>query len=112
MDQVEVDIAAARPALRRLLAALLGWPVGALRDPDLMARIIQTAPDLETAAHRLVEAANHSGGRDNIAVALLRVTERARHSLLSAPHTGDHQNRHSPRSKKPLDQLVQGLDLF
>jgi serine/threonine protein phosphatase PrpC len=41
-----------------------------------MVRIIQSAPDLETVAHRLVEAANHNGGRDNIAVALMRVTER------------------------------------
>ena len=41
-----------------------------------MARIVESTPNLETVAHRLVEAANHSGGRDNIAVALLRVTER------------------------------------
>jgi hypothetical protein len=31
---------------------------------------------MEVAARRLVEAANHAGGRDNIAVALLRATER------------------------------------
>jgi protein phosphatase len=47
-----------------------------LRDERLMARIIESAPELEVAAHRLVEAANHAGGRDNIAAALLRVTER------------------------------------
>jgi len=47
-----------------------------LREERLMARIIESAPDLEVAAHRLVEAANHAGGRDNIAVALLRATER------------------------------------
>jgi protein phosphatase len=47
-----------------------------LRDERLMARIIESAPDLKVAAHRLVEAANHAGGRDNIAAALLRATER------------------------------------
>ena len=76
MDQVEVDIAPhdLRSGDCLLLCSDGLWD--ALRDPDLMARIIQSAPDLETVAHRLVEAANHSGGRDNIAVALLRVTER------------------------------------
>lgn len=77
MDQVKVDIA---PHNLRSGDCLLLCSDGlwdALRDPALMARIMQSAPDLETVAHRLVQAANHSGGRDNIAVALLRLTERA-----------------------------------
>jgi serine/threonine protein phosphatase PrpC len=41
-----------------------------------MVRLVETAPNLEAAAHRLVDAANHAGGRDNIAVGLLRVYER------------------------------------
>jgi protein phosphatase len=75
-EQVEVDIAAhdLRPGDSLLLCSDGLWD--ALRDPVLIARIILSTPDLETVAHRLVEAANHSGGRDNIAVALLRVTER------------------------------------
>jgi protein phosphatase len=48
-----------------------------LREPSFMARVIEMSPDLETAAHRLVEAANHAGGQDNISVALLRVFEKA-----------------------------------
>ena len=46
-----------------------------LRDPAVMAKIIQSAPKLNTAAHRLVEAANRAGGKDNIAVALLCIVE-------------------------------------
>jgi serine/threonine protein phosphatase PrpC len=76
MDQVEVDIA---PHDLRSGDALLLCSDGlwdALRDPTLMARIIQSTPDLETVTRRLVQAANHNGGRDNIAVALMRITER------------------------------------
>jgi serine/threonine protein phosphatase PrpC len=47
-----------------------------VRDPDRMARIIEMAPSLDVAAYKLVDAANQAGGRDNIAVGLLRVLER------------------------------------
>jgi protein phosphatase len=47
-----------------------------VRDTDVMAHIIETAPSLEDAAYQLVDAANHAGGRDNIAVGLLRVFQR------------------------------------
>jgi protein phosphatase len=47
-----------------------------VRDPVQMARIIETSESLEAAAYRLVDAANKAGGRDNIAVGLLRVDER------------------------------------
>ncbi|MBN1937069.1 MAG: serine/threonine-protein phosphatase [Anaerolineae bacterium] len=46
-----------------------------LRNPALMARIIVSAPDPYQAVQRLVEAANHAGGKDNISVALLYVVE-------------------------------------
>jgi protein phosphatase len=77
MDRVEVDIAPhdLRSGDCLLLCSDGLWD--SVRDPDLMIRIVQSVPDLETVAHRLVQAANHNGGRDNIAVALLRVTERA-----------------------------------
>ena len=41
---------------------------------DIRMRV--TAPSLENAAYQLVDAANQAGGRDNIAVGLLRVFER------------------------------------
>ena len=47
-----------------------------VRDPALMARMIESAPNLDSAAYRLVEAANHAGGADNIAVALLHIVEK------------------------------------
>ncbi len=46
-----------------------------LREPALMVRIIKSAPDLRTAACRLVEAANHAGGQDNLSVVLLALVE-------------------------------------
>jgi protein phosphatase len=76
VDQVEADIAAHDLRSGDLLLLCSDGLWSALRDPGLMTRIIQSVSDLETAAHRLVQAANHSDGRDNIAVALMRVTER------------------------------------
>jgi len=40
-----------------------------------IAEIVQSAPDLRTAARALVDAANAGGGRDNITVVLFRVEE-------------------------------------
>jgi len=77
VDQIEVDINAHDLCSGDCLLLCSDGLWDALRDPGLMTRIIRSVPDLETAAHRLVQAANHSGGRDNIAVALLRVKERA-----------------------------------
>jgi serine/threonine protein phosphatase PrpC len=66
----------------------LTWPV---RDGDVfllcsdgltgmvtdahVAEIIRDAPNLSQAAHRLIDAANEAGGRDNITVILFRVQE-------------------------------------
>lgn len=74
LDKVEVDIrsCALRSGDCLLLCSDGLWE--SLRDPGLMARIIQSAPDLQVAAHRLVEAANHTGGHDNITAGLVRVT--------------------------------------
>jgi serine/threonine protein phosphatase PrpC len=77
LDQIEADIAAHDLCSGDLLLLCSDGLWDELRDPDLITRIIQSVPDLETVARRLVQAANHSGGRDNIAVALMRVTERA-----------------------------------
>ncbi len=46
-----------------------------LRNPALMARIIANAPDVHQAVRRLIDAANHAGGKDNISVALLAFTD-------------------------------------
>lgn len=76
MDRVEADIIThdLRSGDSLLLCSDGLWDE--VRDPELMVRIIQSTPDLETVTQRLVQAANHAGGRDNIAVALMRVIER------------------------------------
>lgn len=75
MDQVEVDIElhALESGDCLLLCSDGLWEM--LHDPALMARIIDSAPDLGTAARRLVDAANLAGGQDNIAMALVRILE-------------------------------------
>jgi protein phosphatase len=47
---------------------------GMVSDPRV-AEIIRDAPNLSQAAHRLIDAANEAGGRDNITVILFRVEE-------------------------------------
>jgi protein phosphatase len=76
MDEVEVDVELYTLESGDCLLLCCDGLWAMLRDPTLMARIIERSPDLETAAHRLVEAANHAGGEDNISVALLRVLEK------------------------------------
>ena len=73
MDSVEVDVElhTLESGDCLLLCSDGLWEM--LRDPTLMARIVGAAPDLSTAAHRLVDAANLAGGQDNIAVALVRI---------------------------------------
>jgi len=75
LDSVEVDISChpLKPGDCLLLCSDGLWE--ALREPALMARIIETAPNLDVAAYRLVEAANHTDGRDNISAVLLRLVE-------------------------------------
>jgi protein phosphatase len=46
-----------------------------VRDPAAIVRIVQSAPNLQAATYRLVEAANRAGGKDNIGVALLQLVE-------------------------------------
>ncbi len=46
-----------------------------LPDEYLIARIIQKSPNPQTAVRRLIEAANHAGGKDNISVAVLSILE-------------------------------------
>ena len=77
LDQVEADIfpCSLQSGDCLLLCSDGLWET--VRENDLMVRLVETAPSLETAAHRLVDAANHAGGSDNIAVGLLRVHERA-----------------------------------
>jgi serine/threonine protein phosphatase PrpC len=75
LDTVEADI---EPIIlesgdRLLLCSDGLWEM--LREPVFMVRIIDSTTDLDIAARRLVEAANHAGGVDNISVALLRMLD-------------------------------------
>lgn len=77
LDKIEADVEAHRlePEDGLLLCTDGLWE--ALREPAMMVQVIESTPNLETAAHRLVDAANRVGGHDNISAALLRVTEAA-----------------------------------
>jgi serine/threonine protein phosphatase PrpC len=77
LDRVEVDIEvySLRSGDCLLLCTDGLWET--LREPALMARIIESAPSLDIAARRLTEAANHAGGHDNITVAMLRIVEQS-----------------------------------
>jgi protein phosphatase len=76
LEQVEADI---RPHTLQSGDCLLLCSDGLwamVRDPERMLHIVETSESLESAAYRLVDAANNAGGRDNIAVGLLRVSQR------------------------------------
>jgi len=61
--EVDVNMHRLTPGVRLLLCSDGLW--GLVND-NLMLNIILTAPDLQTACNRLVEAANNAGGPDNI----------------------------------------------
>jgi protein phosphatase len=75
LDEVEVDIEPHTLESGDYLALCSDGLWEALRDPEIVVQIIQSAPDLDIAAHRLVESANQVSGQDNISVVLLRVLE-------------------------------------
>ncbi len=77
LDQIEVDVTPHSLEVGDCLLLCSDGLWGMLRDTKIMERIILSAPDLQTAARRLIEAANHAGGRDNISVALMRMDELA-----------------------------------
>jgi serine/threonine protein phosphatase PrpC len=76
LERVEADIQphALLPGDCLLLCSDGLWE--AMRNPERMVHIVETSESLEKAACRLVDAANKAGGRDNITVGLLRVSER------------------------------------
>jgi serine/threonine protein phosphatase PrpC len=76
LDQVDADIVpyTLQPGDCLLLCSDGLWEM--VRETERIVGIVETAPSLEVAAYRLVEAANRAGGRDNIAVGLVRVYER------------------------------------
>lgn len=76
LNQVEVDIRICTLESKDCLLLCCDGLWSMLRDPKMISRIIEISPDLETATRRLVEAANHAGGQDNISVALVRVMEK------------------------------------
>jgi PPM family protein phosphatase len=75
LDEVEVDVEPHTLESGDCLMLCSDGLWEALRDPETMVRIIQSTPDLDVAARRLVESANQVGGQDNISVVLLRIVE-------------------------------------
>jgi protein phosphatase len=76
MDQVEVDLEpyALETGDRVLLCSDGLWSM--VRDPMEIVEIIETAPNVDTAVHNLVDAANREGGQDNISVALVQLFDK------------------------------------
>jgi len=75
LDEVEVDIEPHTLESGDCLMLCSDGLWEALRDPEIMVRIMRSTPDLDAVAHRLVESANQMSGQDNISVALLRIVE-------------------------------------
>ena len=69
---VKVDTLLDRPEIGDVYVLCSDGLCGPVTDPDIQ-RIVTGQPDLQTAANRLIEAANESGGPDNITVVLAKV---------------------------------------
>lgn len=76
LEQVQPDIAIHTLKSGDCLLLCSDGVWEALRSPTLIARIIASAPDPDAAVHRLVEAADHASGKDNISAILLSLVER------------------------------------
>jgi serine/threonine protein phosphatase PrpC len=75
LDEVEVDVEPHTLEFGDCLMLCSDGLWEALRDPEIIVRIIQSTPDLGVAAHRLVDSAKQLSGQDNISVVLLRIVE-------------------------------------
>ena len=69
---VKVDTLLDRPEIGDIYVLCSDGLCGPVTDPEIQ-RIVTTQPDLQTAANRLIESANESGGPDNITVVLAKV---------------------------------------
>jgi protein phosphatase len=75
MHTVEVDIFRQELQVGDVLLLCTDGLWEMVRDPNRIVGIIEEAPTLDRAAQWLVQAANAAGGKDNISVVLVRVTE-------------------------------------
>jgi protein phosphatase len=70
-DTVKVDTRFEQPRANDIYLLCSDGLSGPVTDPDLL-EIVTNAPDLKTAATRLIQRANENGGPDNITVVLAR----------------------------------------
>jgi protein phosphatase len=79
-------------------------------DEPTIGRILHDATDLTVAAQQLVDLANEGGGRDNISVVLVEITDDAGHADLLAGRSDEHrviEVVHGPeRVGDPADELA------
>jgi PPM family protein phosphatase len=79
-------------------------------EESAIGQILHDATDLGTAAQHLVDLANEGGGRDNISVVLVEITDDAGHADLLAQRSDDHrviEVVHGPeRVGDPADELA------
>ena len=73
-DTVKVDTRFEMPRAGDAMLLCSDGLSGPVSDPMLL-QIIMSSPDLPTATHRLIEAANENGGPDNITCVLARWIE-------------------------------------
>ena len=69
--------------------------------------ILVSEPDLDLAAHRLIDLANQAGGRDNVTVVLVRVQDRVslsdRPELTRKPDLGQHHSRRDQTGRRAVN---------
>ncbi|MBX3183203.1 MAG: Stp1/IreP family PP2C-type Ser/Thr phosphatase [Polyangiaceae bacterium] len=70
-DTVKVDTRFERPQAGDTMLLCSDGLCGPITDEQIL-EIVESAPDLPTATHRLIEAANENGGPDNITCVLAR----------------------------------------
>ena len=70
-DTVKVDTRFEHPRANDIMLLCSDGLSGPVDDEEVLA-IVETSPDLRTAAHRLIERANENGGPDNITCVLAR----------------------------------------
>ena len=79
-------------------------------DEPTIGQILHDATDLTAAAQKLVDLANEGGGRDNISVVIVEVTDDAGHADLLADRSDEHrviEVVHGPeRVGDPADELA------
>ncbi len=73
-DSVAVDMLPDKPMPDDIYLLCSDGLSGMIKDPALLAIVLDHGSDLEAAAQALVSRANDNGGEDNITVVLLRVT--------------------------------------